>query len=77
MRKGRKLPSDKGYFGDFGGRYVPETLMPAVNELERAYNSICNERSFKQEFAYYLKEYAGRETPLYFAEKLTKKLGGA
>ncbi|MFQ5952530.1 MAG: tryptophan synthase subunit beta [Candidatus Omnitrophota bacterium] len=76
MRKKRKLPDSKGYFGIFGGEYVPETLMPALRELTAAYKKISRSRSFKTKFNYYLKEYAGRPTPLYFAEKLTKKLGG-
>ncbi len=76
MRKERKLPDKKGYFGIFGGEYVPETLMPAVKELTAAYKKICRSRSFRQKLGYYLKEYAGRPTPLYFAEKLTKQLGG-
>ncbi|MGB2599407.1 MAG: tryptophan synthase subunit beta [Candidatus Omnitrophota bacterium] len=76
MRKKRKLPDNKGYFGIFGGEYVPETLMPALRELIAEYKRISRTRSFKEKLDYYLKEYAGRPTPLYFAEKLTKKLGG-
>jgi tryptophan synthase beta chain len=76
MRKKHKLPDKKGYFGIFGGEYVPETLMPALRELIKAYTKITRTRSFKEKFNYYLKEYAGRPTPLYFAEKLTKRLGG-
>ena len=76
MRKKSKLPDDRGYFDIFGGEYVPETLMPALRELTAAYKKICRSASFKKKFKYYLKEYAGRPTPLYFAEKLTKKLGG-
>lgn len=72
-----KQPDKNGHFGDFGGRYVPETLMPALKELEEAYLQFCNDKQFKQEFSYYLREYVGRPSPLYFAEKLTKKLGGA
>jgi len=77
MRKDRKVPDLKGYFGPFGGRYIPETLMPAVQELADAYGSICKGKEFKDVFRYYLTEYAGRPTPLYFAENLTKRLGGA
>jgi tryptophan synthase beta chain len=66
-----------GRFGAYGGRFVPETLMAALEELERAYEKAKRDREFQREFAYYLHEYAGRETPLYFAERLTKKLGGA
>jgi tryptophan synthase beta chain len=72
-----KLPDKKGHFGQYGGRYVPETLMPALLELEQAYEHFRHDREFKQEFAYYLRQYVGRPNPLYFAEKLTKKLGGA
>ena len=66
-----------GHFGEFGGRYVPETLMPALLELEKAYAHYRNDREFRQEFVYYLRQYVGRPNPLYFAEKLTAKLGGA
>jgi tryptophan synthase beta chain len=72
-----KLPDKSGHFGQFGGRYVPETLMPALLELEQAYAHYRNDREFKQEFQYYLRQYVGRPNPLYFAEKLTNKLGGA
>lgn len=72
-----KLPDKQGHFGQFGGRYVPETLMPILAELEKAYAHFKNDMEFKEEFAYYLKEYVGRPNPLYFAEKLTKRLGGA
>ncbi len=76
MQKTRKVPNEKGYFGEFGGRFIPETLMPAIKELTKAYKKVCSKASFKKEFKYYLEEYAGRPTPLYFAERLTKKLGG-
>jgi tryptophan synthase beta chain len=66
-----------GRFGAYGGRFVPETLMAALEELERAYEKAQRDRKFQREFDYYLHEYAGRETPLFFAERLTKKLGGA
>ncbi|RII25971.1 MAG: tryptophan synthase subunit beta [Geobacter sp.] len=72
-----KYPDKNGHFGDFGGRYVPETLMPALLELEKAYDQYRHDREFKQEFEYYLRQYVGRPNPLYFAEKLTRKLGGA
>src|ERR1700686_88806 len=72
-----RLPDKQGHFGQFGGRYVPETLMPALFELEKAYAHFKNDREFKQEFTYYLRQYVGRPNPLYFAEKLTKRLGGA
>lgn len=72
-----RYPDKNGHFGPYGGRYVPETIMPALLELEKAYTHYRNDKEFKQEFAYYLHQYVGRPNPLYFAEKLTKKLGGA
>ena len=72
-----KLPDKSGHFGCFGGRFVPETLMPILLELEKAYTAVKNDRDFKEEVNCYLKQYVGRPNPLYFAEKLTKKLGGA
>jgi tryptophan synthase beta chain len=69
------LPDRKGYFGSFGGRFVPETLVFALDELERQYQKAKNDPSFKQELDYYLKEYAGRPTPLYLAENLGLRLG--
>lgn len=71
-----KLPLD-GKFGKYGGRFVPEVLMSAISELEAAYEQVKNEPNFKEQLEYYLKEYAGRPTSLYFAENLTKKVGGA
>ena len=71
------LPDNKGHFGIYGGRYVSETLMPAILELEKAYNKYKNDPEFLEELSYYLKEYTGRPTPLYFAERLSQKLGGA
>ena len=67
----------KGRFGRFGGQFVPETLMTALKELEEAYDKFKNDESFQQELRYYLKNYVGRETPLYFAERLTEACGGA
>lgn len=72
-----KQPDKHGHFGIHGGRYVPETLMPALKELEEAYAHYRNDKEFKQEFQYYLREYVGRPSPLYFAEKLTRQLDGA
>ncbi|HXV65930.1 MAG TPA: tryptophan synthase subunit beta [Nitrosopumilaceae archaeon] len=66
-----------GRFGEFGGRYIPETLVPAINELEENYMKFKDDNDFKKELEYYLKYYAGRPTPLYFAKNLTKKIGGA
>lgn len=67
----------KGHFGKYGGRYVPEMLIPALEELEKAYLEVKKDKKFLEEFNYYLKTYAGRPTSLTFAENLTKKLGGA
>src|SRR5919109_2770350 len=72
-----KMPDRRGHFGPYGGRYVAETLMPALTELEHAYAKVRRDRSFRKEFKRYLHEYAGRQTPLYFAERLSEKLGGA
>jgi len=66
-----------GRFGIFGGQYVPETVMNALAELEREFNAAIQDESFMEEYRYYLREYAGRPTPLYFAQNLTHKLGGA
>ena len=71
-----KYPKN-GHFGDFGGRYIPETLVPVIKELEENYLKFKDEKNFKNELEHYLKEYAGRPTPLYFAKNLTKKIGGA
>ena len=73
----KSLPDKKGHFGIFGGRYVAETLMPALIDLEHAYKAARKDRAFKDELARYLNEYAGRETPLYFAKRLTEEMGGA
>ena len=72
----RKLPDNRGYFGDFGGRYVPEVLVAALDELERVYNEAQKDPSFLQQFSYLLADYVGRPTPLYYAERLSKHLGG-
>lgn len=66
-----------GQFGEFGGKYIPETLVPAIEELESSYLKYKNEPSFKKELKYYLTEYAGRPTPLYCAKNLSEKIGGA
>ena len=71
------LPDRKGHFGVFGGRYVAETIMPALTELDAAYRESRKDRAFREEFRYYLQQYSGRETPLYLAKNLTEKLGGA
>ena len=75
--KTQPLPDEKGYFGAFGGKFAPETLMPALEELEREYQSARKDPKFQKELEYYLREYVGRPTELYFAERLTKHLGGA
>ncbi len=67
----------KGYFGQFGGRFVPETVIPALEELEKAYARAAKDRTFGRDLDYYLKEYAGRPTPLYYAENLTRYCKGA
>ncbi|MGS2776478.1 tryptophan synthase subunit beta [Robertmurraya sp. GLU-23] len=71
------MPDEKGHFGIYGGRFVPETLMQAVLELGKAYEEAKNDESFQKDLAYLLKEYVGRETPLYFAENLSKHANGA
>ena len=71
------VPDRHGRFGPYGGRYVPETLMPALLELEEVYQRTRRDKRFQAELKHYLKEYVGRPTPLYFAQRLTKCLGGA
>ncbi len=67
----------KRYFGPYGGRFVPETLIPALEELDRAFGKVTKEKGFKEEFGSLLRDYVGRPTPLYFASRLTRYLGGA
>ena len=67
----------KGRFGEYGGQYAPETLMHALDELEQAYNEAKNDPAFLEELSFYLNEYAGRPSRLYYAERMTKDLGGA
>ncbi len=69
------LPNKRGYFGEFGGRYVPETLIYALDELSAEYQKAKNDKKFRSELSYYLKEYAGRPTALYFARNLSRDLG--
>ena len=71
-----KPRAEKGRFGRFGGRYVPETLIPALEQLEREYNSTKDDKEFQKELDYYLTEYVGRPSPLYLAERLGKRMGG-
>ncbi len=66
-----------GKYGKYGGRFVPEVLMKAIMELEEAYNKACKDSSFQKQLDYYLSEFVGRPTPLYYAENLTRKIGGA
>jgi tryptophan synthase beta chain len=70
------LPDRHGLFGEFGGRFVPETLVAALDELDAAYRKARRDTSFRRELNYYLRYYVGRPTPLYFAERLTQRLGG-
>ena len=74
---GTALPDVRGHFGGFGGRYVPETLMTALDELLTVYETARKDPAFEDEFRYYLKDYVGRPSPLYYAERLTETLGGA
>jgi tryptophan synthase beta chain len=71
------LPDAQGHFGPYGGRFVPETLMHPLQELEAEYFRAQHDPEFQRELSYYLTEFVGRPTPLYFAERLTKELGGA
>ena len=73
----RTGPDERGHFGIFGGRYVAETLMPLILELEQAYNAAKADPAFQNELDYLLEHYAGRPSPLYFAKRLTEHLGGA
>ncbi|MBA7691284.1 Tryptophan synthase beta chain [subsurface metagenome] len=73
----KQLPDLSGYFGQFGGKFVPETLMPALNELELAYTEASADSGFQQQFQQLCREYIGRPTPLYPARQLSAKIGGA
>ncbi|GAB6072020.1 tryptophan synthase subunit beta [Venenivibrio stagnispumantis] len=70
-------PDSKGYFGIYGGKFLPETLIPALEELEKQYENIKKDGDFQRELLYYMREYAGRPTILYYADRLTKAVGGA
>ena len=70
-------PDEKGYFGQYGGRYVAETLMPLIMDVEKYYNELKDNDSFKRELNYYLEKYVGRPSPLFLAERITNDLGGA
>jgi tryptophan synthase beta chain len=73
--KNYRYPDRRGHFGEFGGKYVAETLMPALQELEAAYRKFRRDREFRREFLDYARQYVGRPTPLYFAKRLSEKLG--
>ena len=67
--------NEKGYYGRYGGRFVPETLIPALDKIEQAYRQLTADPEFQEELAYYLKNYVGRESPLYLCERLSRELG--
>ena len=71
------LPDARGHFGPYGGMFVPETLMTALNDLTQEYLKAREDADFQRQLSWLLQEYAGRPTPLYFAERLTRTLGGA
>jgi len=73
----KRLPDKGGHYGPYGGRYISETLMPALLELEEAYSHWKKDPGFRKELDFYLREYVGRPTPLYLAERLSDKAGGA
>lgn len=77
MRKLSNTQVKKGYFGDFGGSFVPPELQDVLNYLEEQFETYKNDPEFNKELDYYFREYVGRKSPLYYAENLTKKLGGA
>ena len=77
MQELKSQPDKQGHFGPYGGMFVPETLMPALQELAAEYARARHDAKFRRELDYYLREYAGRPTRLYFAERLTRELGGA
>ncbi|MBI5687662.1 MAG: tryptophan synthase subunit beta [Verrucomicrobia bacterium] len=77
MQKLKSQPDKQGHFGPYGGMFVPETLMSALQELTAEYDRARRDVKFRRELDYYLREYAGRPTRLYFAERLTRELGGA
>src|SRR2546428_8330988 len=73
----RAGPDERGHFGIYGGRFVAETLMPLILEVERAYGGAKRDPAFAAELGYYLEHYVGRPSPLYFAERLPRHFGGA
>jgi tryptophan synthase beta chain len=72
-----KLPDTRGHFGLYGGRYVSETLMPALHEIEKAYRAAMKDKAFQRELNILLRDYVGRPSPIYYARRLTEKYGGA
>ena len=75
MESNNNLPDKNGFFGEYGGKFVPETLMYALDELENTYNKLKDSNEFKKQFYKDLSEFVGRPSPLYFAERLTKHYG--
>jgi tryptophan synthase beta chain len=75
IQQSYQQPNSRGYYGEFGGAFIPEMLYPNVLELQEKYLQIINEESFKSAFAKLLKDYVGRPTPLFFAERLSEKYG--
>ncbi|MEO1162864.1 MAG: tryptophan synthase subunit beta, partial [Chloroflexota bacterium] len=75
--KSTTVPNERGYYGDFGGRFVPETIIPALDELEEAYYEAMDDPAFQQELMHLNHTYTGRPTPVTYAKRLTEKLGGA
>jgi len=73
----RTGPDEDGYFGLYGGRYVAETLMPLILAVEKAYDEAKADPAFQAELDYYLRDYVGRPSPLYYAEPMTRHYGGA
>jgi len=73
----KTLPDPNGHFGIFGGRYAAETLMPALIELEKGYQTARKDKNFQRELEWYQREYAGRATPLYYARRMSEALHGA
>src|SRR3712207_6557672 len=74
---GAAVPDERGYFGEFGGRYVPEVLMPALDELVVAYRDAMADSAFVERFNHLLATYVGRPTPVTYAKRLSEQLGGA
>ncbi|MEP6604212.1 MAG: tryptophan synthase subunit beta, partial [Spartobacteria bacterium] len=77
MSPAETLPDARGHFGRYGGMFVPETLMSALNDLAAEYERAKEDPAFQNELSILLRDFAGRSTPLYLAERLTSKLGGA